>query len=137
MSEKLIRSLYEARLKAWSAARVPALPVAWENVGFSPPNDTYLQAFVLRAETTSKDLEGAMRNRTGVFQINIVCPIGKGAGHAESIAAEIDTLFPNNLRLTSGAFFVQSISPLRTRPAIIGVDRYTVPVDLQYRSDST
>lgn len=135
MSEKLIRSLYEGRLNTWAAARVPALLVAFENVGFTPPVGAYLQAFLLRGDATSRDLAGDNRHRVGVFQINIVCPSGKGAGAAESIAAELDTLFPMNLLLTSGAFSVMQVTPLRTRPALPG-DRYMVPVDFQYRADT-
>lgn len=137
MSTKTIRALYEKRLEDWAKARVPVLPIAFENVGFTPPKTTYLRAFMLPASTTSADLAGEMRDRIGVFQVNIVCPTGKGPGEGQGIAAELDALFPNNLRLTSGAFTVQSVSPLRERPAIPSDDRYTVPVDLQYRSDST
>lgn len=134
MSEKLIRSLYEGRLKAWAAARVPALPVAWENVGFTPPVGIYLRAFLLRGVATSRDLAGDNRHRVGVFQVDIVCPSGNGAGAAESIAAELEVLFPMNLILNSGAFSVTQVSPLRTRAALPD-DRFTVPVDFQYRSD--
>lgn len=136
MSDKLIRSLYEGRLKTWAAARVPALLVAWENVGFTPPTGAYLRAFLLRADTTSEDLEGVHKARIGVFQVNISCPPNAGPGAAESIAAELEALFPNNLQLTSGGFMVQSITPLRVRAAITDPDRYTVPVDFEYRADT-
>lgn len=135
MSEKLIRNLFETRLATWAAARAPALPVAWENVGFTPPAGTYLRAFLLRGDATSRDLYGDNRHRVGVFQVSIVCPAGNGAGAAESIAAELDALFPMNLILTSGAFSVTQVSPLRTRPAIPD-DRFTVPVDFAYRADN-
>jgi hypothetical protein len=136
MSDKLVRSLYEARLKTWADARVPALPIAFENVTFTPPVSAYLRAFILRAPTGSLDLAGAMKNRLGIFQVNIVCPIGNGPGSAETIAAELETLFTNNLRLTNGGFTVQSTSPLRVGPALVD-DRYTVPVDFTYRADET
>ena len=135
MSDKLIRSLFEGRLGTWAAARVPALPVAWENVSFTPPANTYLRAFLLRGATTSRDLAGDNRNRVGVFQINIVCPAGNGAGAAESIATELDALFPMNLRLSSGAFWVQQVTPLRLW-APDSSDRYLLPVDFEYRADT-
>jgi hypothetical protein len=136
MSEKLIRSLFEGRLKTWAAARVPPLVVAWENVTMTPPAGVYLRAFLLRGDTTSRDLAGDNRHRVGVFQVNIICPSNKGAGEGESIAAELDALFPMNLVLTSGSFSVTQTSPLRTRPAIVDPDRYTIPVDYQYRADT-
>ena len=133
--EQLIRSLFEGRLKTWASARVPALQVAWENVTFTPPAGTYLQAFLLRGKASSRDLGGDNRRRVGVFQINIVAPGNAGPGAAEGIAAELDALFPMNLRLTSGTFAVMQTSPLRTRQGIPS-DRYTVPVDFQYVSDT-
>ncbi|MBT2333623.1 DUF4128 domain-containing protein [Variovorax paradoxus] len=136
MSEKLIRTLYEGRLKTWAAARVPALVVAWENVTMTPPTGAYLRAFLLRGDTTSRDLAGDNRHRVGVFQVSISCPPNAGPGAGESIAAELDTLFPMNLVLTSGSFSVTQTSPLRTRPAIVDPDRYTVPVDFEYRADT-
>ena len=135
MSDQLIRSLFEGRLKTWAAARAPALPVAWENVGFTPPAGVYLQAFLLRGATTSRDLAGDNRNRVGVFQISINCPAGNGPGAGESIAAELDALFPMNLRLTSGIFAVQQLSPLRLW-APDSADRYVLPVDFEYRADT-
>ncbi|MEE4465711.1 phage tail terminator-like protein, partial [Azotobacter chroococcum] len=110
MSNRLIRSLYEQRLAAWAAAR--SLPVAWQNVPFTPPaSGIYLRAFLLPADTDSLDLEGAHRLYTGVFQISIVAPNGNGSGDAEQPAADLDAEFPQNLRLTSGAFAVQIVSP--------------------------
>ncbi|MBB1599480.1 phage tail terminator-like protein [Variovorax sp. UMC13] len=138
MSEKLIRTLFDGRLSAWAAARVPPLPVAWENVPFTPPaaGAPYLRAYLLRGEATSRDLAGDNRNRVGVYQVSISCAPTGGPGAAENIAAELDALFPMNLRLTSGTFAVQQMSPLRTRPPLVDADRYTVPVDFQYRSDT-
>ena len=136
MSDRSIRALFEGRLNTWATARTPALPVAWENLNFTPPAGTYLRAFVLRGDTTSKDLAGALRNRIGIFQINIVAAAGAGAGPAEAIAADLEALFPNNLQLTQGGFTVQVITPLRVRNGMPD-DRYTLPVDLQYRADET
>ncbi len=137
MSNKIIRSLFESRLKTWAAARSPALPIAFENNGFDQPTGTYLRTFMLPADTSSADLAGTLRDRTGIFQINIVCPQDKGPGEGQGISAELDALFPNNLRLTQGAFAVQTVSPVRERRGISSDDRYTVPVDFEYRSDST
>ena len=72
-----------------------------------------------------------------MFQVSIVCPIGTGPGDAQGIAAELDQQFPNNLRLSSGSFAVQQVTPLRERPGVMSEDRYTVAVDFVYRSDST
>ncbi|WKN20810.1 DUF4128 domain-containing protein [Azotobacter vinelandii] len=136
MSTKLIRSLYEQRLAAWASAR--SLPVAWQNVKFAPPaSGIYLRAFLLPADTDSLDLEGAHRLYTGVFQISIVAPSGQGSGTAEQLAADLDAEFPLNLRLTSGAFAVQIVSPCSQGPVIQGDTHYMLPVWFRYRADAT
>lgn len=50
MSNKLCRQAIETRLATWAAARVPALPIAFENAPFTPVTGaTYLRAFLLPA----------------------------------------------------------------------------------------
>jgi hypothetical protein len=136
LSTKLIRSLYEQHLAAWAAAR--SLPVAWQNVPFTPPTSgLYLRAFLLPATTDSLDLEGAHRLYTGVFQVSIVAPSGQGSGAAEQLAADLATEFPLNLRLSSGGFTVLTISPCSQGPAIQDSSSYVIPVSFRYRADAT
>lgn len=134
MSQKLIRQLYEQRLATWAATK--SLPVAWQNVPFTPPAGTYLRAFLLPADTDSIDLAGAHRGYAGVFQVNIVAPEGQGSGAADTLADELDELFPNNLPLNSGAFGVQTITPCSAGPAIQDGTRYAIPVWFRYRADT-
>lgn len=138
MSQRRIRQLLEDRLATWAAGRATPLSVAWENVPFDPPAGVYLRAFLLPAPTLSQTLDGAHRQYTGVFQVSIIAPRNGGPGVAEGIASELDTLFPNNLRLTiaNPAFAVQIISPMSIAGAIQEPDRYTLPVSCQYRADT-
>lgn len=136
MSTKLIRSLFESRLKAWADARSPALKIAFQNVPFTPPAETYLRAFVLPAKTGSEDLEGTHRLYRGLLQVSIVLPAGMGTGAAGGIVSEIDALFPLNLRLTSGSFSVFIRSPMSDAAGIQEPDRWVVPVTAQYRADT-
>lgn len=136
MSDQLIRTLVESRLGTWAAGRSPALQVAWENVAFTPPSGFYLRSFLLRGPTYSRDLAGDNRRRFGVHQINIVGKTGAGSGAYESIAAELATLFPMNLRLTSGAFWMQQTSPVRVRNGYPDEEAWVVPVDYEYMSDT-
>jgi hypothetical protein len=138
MTQPRIRQLMESRLSTWAAARVPALPVAWEGVPFDPPDTTYLRAFLMPAPTDSLTLRGNHRLYTGIFQVSVVAPVSAGPGAAEGIAEEIAALFPNALRLTiaSPAFVLRTISPMSIARGIQTPDRYTVPVFTQYRSDT-
>ncbi|EJM92408.1 phage tail terminator-like protein [Pseudomonas sp. GM67] len=138
MSDKIIRSLFEGRLKTWATARVPALPIAYEDVDFTPPADgsPYLQAFLLPANTTSEDLEGKHTAYRGVFQVSVVTKAGSGRGAAESIADEIAALFPNNLALTKTTFTVYVRSPMATASPQQGDTTTTLPLSFTYRADT-
>lgn len=136
MSHLIIELAYEARLKAWAAARTPPLRIAYENDQFIPQTgETYLRAFTLPATTTSIDLRGAHRGYTGIFQVNIVGPVGGGSGKIKAIVAELDALFPMNLRLVSGSLPFQIITPVKQGPAITDDSTYTVSASLTYRAD--
>ncbi|WP_312537706.1 DUF4128 domain-containing protein [Stutzerimonas nitrititolerans] len=134
MSQKLIRSLLQGRLNAFAAART--LPVAWENVGLDPKPSKYLRFNLLKAPTVSADLAGAHREYSGVCQISVFTPKGKGPTDAETLAADLAELFPLNDRLTSGGFVMQITSPCSEGPAITGDLHFMVPVSFTYRADT-
>lgn len=134
MSNKLIRSLFEQRLAAW--ATVKSIPVAWDNVQFTPPAGSYIRATLLPADTTSLDLDGNHRGYSGRFQISINIALHSGPGQASRLAEEIAELFPVALRLESGAFWVQIIAPCSELPSVTGDTHYMVPVRFRYRADT-
>lgn len=134
MSNRLIRQLYEQRLATWAAAK--PIPVAWDNVKFTPPAGPYIRASLLPADTTSIDLAGEHRGYLGLFQLSVHVPLGSGAGAAEALADELAALFPMMLRLDSGAFWVQVTSPPSSYPGLTGDTHYMVPVRFKYRADT-
>lgn len=136
MSNKVCRSLIEASLAAWAAARVPAIQVAWENVPFTPPADVYLRGFLLPAATTAPDLEGALRTLRGVYQVSVMAPINVGPGVAEGIAGELESVFPLNLRLTGSGLVLQVMTPVTAAKGAQDADRFVLPVSFQYRADT-
>lgn len=137
MSTKLIRTLFETRLKTWAAARVPALRIHYEDTAFTPnANETYLRCFTLPARTGSDDLEGIHRIYTGIWQVSIVKPANGGAGAASGIEEELAALFPQNLQLTSGSFMVAVRQPMGPGPLIIDATTSTMPVSCNYRADT-
>ncbi|MEL4167263.1 MULTISPECIES: DUF4128 domain-containing protein [unclassified Pseudomonas] len=138
MSHKIIRSLLESRLKAWAAARTPALRIAYQNVPFTPNNgETYLRAFLLPAGTDSNDLAGAHRLYTGLFQITIVTPTGNGPAGAETIADELAALYPLNDRLTRNGFTALVMTSVEPGPEQTEDTSFTLPMSFQYRADTT
>jgi len=138
MSHKIIRSLLEARLKAWAGSRTPALPIAYQNVPFTPRNgETYLRAFLIPAGIVSNDLAGVHRLYTGVFQITIVTPTGNGPSGAETIADELAALYPLNDRLVRNGLTALIMTPVEPGPEQTEDAAFALPVSFQYRADTT
>ncbi len=138
MSDVIIRSLYEGRLKAWADARSPALTIAYEDRPFTAPADgsAYLKAYLLPGNTDSEDLAGEHKSYRGIFQISVITKSGIGRGPAEQIADELAALFPNNLRLTKNSFTVFVRSPTSNAPSIQSDTTSALPVSFEYRADT-
>ncbi|KDD44774.1 hypothetical protein L532_2327 [Bordetella bronchiseptica OSU095] len=133
MSQDLIRAAFEKRLNDWAKARAPAVAVAWQNTKFTPPtNAMYLRAYVMPAATISRDAAGDHRQYRGVFQVNVVMPIGAGSRSAEQVAAELDVLFPVNLVMQSGGLAVRVRTPISVDQPSTGDADHTVPISLGY-----
>lgn len=118
MTQARIRSAFETRLSAWAAARVPALPVAWEDVAADMPTADHLRAFLLPSPTTSRDVMGLHRSYRGVFQVSVFCPPGGGAAKSEAIAAELAALFTYPGYLVDASFTTRILSPMSISAAI-------------------
>lgn len=137
MSQALIRAAFEQALNTWAAAQTPAVPVAWENVVYTPTAGArYARAFLLPARTTSDDLAGAHRHYEGVFQVSLVMPLGTGPAAAEALIASLDSAFPLTAPITSGSVKVFLLSPMSAAPALNEPDRFVVPVSCTYRADT-
>ena len=133
MSQARVRNAFESRLAAWAASK--ALPVVWQNVGAGNMTGDHLRAYLLPAQTLSMDLAGEHRGYRGVFQVSIFTRPNIGANRAESLARELDDLFPVALRMLSAGLTVQVMTPMASRPAIQETDWYSVPVDCRYGAE--
>jgi hypothetical protein len=135
MSQRIIRDLLEQRLMTWAEALVPPIPVQHENADFTPPQTKkYLRFFLLPANTGSNFLAGTDHEYLGVMQISIVTPKGTGPKVAEDLVVSLDALYPNNLRLTSGAVTVQITTPISAFTGIQEEDAFVIPVSATYRA---
>lgn len=132
MSQARVRNAFESRLATWAASK--ALPVVWQNVGAGNMTGDHLRAFLLPAQTLSMDLAGEHRGYRGVFQVSIFTRPNIGANRAESLARELDELFPVVLRMTWQGLTVQITAPMAPRPPIQETDWFHVPVDCRYEA---
>lgn len=134
--QSTIRAILETRLAAWAAARVPPLPVLWENARTdAEPTVAHLRAYVLPATTTNAYLEGTGRTHQGIFQVTAFLLPGTGPQQADAIAAELDALFPCFEVLTDGALQVQIMAPVSALAAMQEPSWHVVPVRTRYRCD--
>ena len=137
-NQSTIRAILETRLAAWAAARVPPLPVLWENARTAQePTADHLRAYVLPATTTSPFLAGNGRSYRGLFQVSIFLLPGAGARKAETIAGDLDALFPCAERYTSAGLTVQVLTPASIGPALQETDWHMVPVRFTYGAEAT
>lgn len=131
-----IRALLEARLSTWAKSQTPAIPVAWQNVPFTPPTGRFLRAWVMPAETGSETLDGAHRRYVGVFQVSVYVPQGTGPAAGEAIAESIAALYPMNDLLSMTGLDVMIVSPMSIAQGFNSDGRYVVPVSCRYRADT-
>ena len=95
----------------------------------------HLRAYLLPAQTLSMDIAGEHRGYRGVFQVSIFTRPNIGANRAESLARELDELFPVALRMLSAGLTVQVMTPMTSHPSIVETDWYSVPVDCRYGAE--
>lgn len=136
MSKRQIRAAFESRLSAWAGSKTPAIPIAWENVAFTPSNYPYLRAFLLPAATDSQDLEGKHRAYTGIFQVSIIGQTGKGSKQVEDIAGELEALFPMTPPMETNSAPVFITHPMTQGPTLPDGGAFTLPVWCRYRMDT-
>ena len=132
MSQAIVRQAFEQRLDSWSIAN--SVPVAWENVDFTPPAGPYTRAFLLPAQTTSDTLDKTHRRYQGVFQVTLVMPSGAGAGAAEALVVSLSSAFAPQTPLVVSGVTVYVLTPMSAAPAQQEPDRYVVPVSCQYEA---
>jgi hypothetical protein len=114
-----VRAAIEGRI-ATEMALNPAYPVSYQNVPFSPPNNTpWLQAFIRfgdNAYATLRPIGSSGFNRqNGTLVVNVFTPVGLGAGANFTIAERIKDLFDR--RTVSGIIFDAASGPAQVTPA--------------------
>ena len=118
MSYNTIRAAIEGRIATEMAAS-PAYPVSYQNVPFTPPNDTpWLQVFIRFGDNNYATLlapSTGFNRQTGTLVVNVFTPQGQGAAANFTIAERIRALFD---RVTlSGIIFDAASGPAQVVPA--------------------
>ncbi|EMN5247158.1 DUF4128 domain-containing protein [Enterobacter roggenkampii] len=122
------------RLGEWADAE--GIPVAWENVPFTPPSDgLYLAVHDMPATPRTLDLGLRCRIYSGVYQINVVAPAGTGRTDVVALADRVAELFPEGQEIEGRGFTCWIDQTPGVFRGITTSVSYTVPVSLNYRAD--
>lgn len=113
-----IRAAIEGRI-ATEMALAPAYPVSYQNVPFTPPNNTpWLQVFIRFGDNAYATLLGpaiGMNRQNGTLTVNVYTPVGLGAGANFTIAERIKDLFDR--QTVSQIIFDAASGPAQVTPA--------------------
>jgi len=114
-----IRAAIEGRIAA-ELAKAPTYPVSYQNVPFTPPNNTpWLQAFIRfgdNAYATLLPTGGVGFNRqNGTLVVNVFTPIGNGTAANFTIAERVKDLFDR--AKFSSIIFDPASGPAQVTPA--------------------
>lgn len=113
-----IRAAIEGRI-ATEMALSPSYPVAYQNVPFSPPNNsTWLQVFLLFGDNNYATLLGpstGFNAQNGTLTVNVFTPVGVGAAANYTIAERVKDLFDR--KTVSSVIFDAASGPAVVKPA--------------------
>lgn len=104
-----IRQALETKLQAFPSA----LPIVFENVTAAPDLTLpHLRCYQLNAATKPMGIGSAAgRWYQGLFQINVLYPLGAGPVFPEDTAAKLCGFFSSGLQLASGGIVVKLEEP--------------------------
>ena len=109
-----VRSAIEGRIAA-ELAIAPVYPVSYQNVPFTPPNNTpWLQTFIRFGDNNYATLTSFNR-QNGTLVVNVFTPIGAGAAANFTIAERIKDLFDR--AKFSSIIFDAASGPSQVTPA--------------------
>ena len=137
MSDAIIASAIESRLYAWAAAQTPAIPVAWENVDYTPiAGNRYLRGFLMPADTLNPSQGSAHKHLHGIYQVSVYVPANTGTGGARGLAKEIEVLFARGTVIVKSGLNVRiNRTPATSQGMNDDAGFYMTPVTIYYDAD--
>jgi hypothetical protein len=131
-----IREAFETRIAAYAAGLTPPMPVAWENVTYTPsPSIAYLQCAMLPAPTQNPWLGVKSDRLVGIYQINVYGVQDEGPGPAEATADALIALFPRGGMTQNGVTINIDYTPTRAKGLNDQNGFFFIPVRIRYRED--
>jgi len=112
-----VRAAIEGRI-ATQMAIAPVYPVSYQNVPFTPPNNTpWLQAFIRFGDNAYATLLApttGYNRQNGVLTVNVFTPLGAGTAANFTIAERVKDLFDR--QTVDGIIFDAASGPAQITP---------------------
>jgi hypothetical protein len=112
-----VRAAIEGRI-ATQMAIAPVYPVSYQNVPFTPPNNTpWLQAFIRFGDNAYATLLApttGYNRQNGVLTVNVFTPLGAGTAANFTIAERVKDLFDR--QTVDGIIFDAASGPAQVTP---------------------
>ena len=112
-----VRAAIEGRI-ATQMAIAPVYPVSYQNVPFTPPNNTpWLQAFIRFGDNAYATLlapSTGYNRQNGVLTVNVFTPLGAGTAANFTIAERVKDLFDR--QTVDGIIFDAASGPAQVTP---------------------
>lgn len=103
MSFKDIQAALDTKLSGLPGG----LPVAWENVKYSPVIGTpWIRPTLINADSQTICMGEGNQNNPGVYRIDAFYPVGNGSGQVLDKLSQIYTHFKSDPTLTAGSITV-------------------------------
>jgi hypothetical protein len=112
-----VRAAIEGRI-ATQMAIAPVYPVSYQNVPFTPPNNTpWMQAFIRFGDNAYATLlapSTGYNRQNGVLTVNVFTPLGAGTAANFTIAERVKDLFDR--QTVDGIIFDAASGPAQVTP---------------------
>jgi hypothetical protein len=110
-------------------------PVSWENKKYKPVNDVlYVRPTILPADTDQASLGSNGQDlNTGIYQVDVLAPAGKGKKTAYEMADLIADRFKRGTDIVENSRTITVVRASRGTGFNDG-DRYIVSVSIEYRA---
>jgi len=113
-----VRSAIEGRIST-EMAESPSYPVSYQNVPYTPPNNsTWISVSVRFGNNSYATLLGpstGLNRQVGTLVLNVYTPVGVGPGANLTVAERLKDLFDR--QIVSGIIFAAAVGPGQVLPA--------------------
>lgn len=108
--------------------------IAWEDVTYQPDlSVSYIRVRNLPVANKAAGIGTSAPNKlTGIWEIIVCTPTGNGTGDANTMADQVEALFPRGFSLAACGGYVRSIDPPSRGRAIVTDAWAYLPISIPY-----